>query len=74
MEGMLLVNHTKFATIFTPQGDGNLQEYTWGWEPHEEPFATIFTPQGDGNKCRLGIIIEISKLFATIFTPQGDGN
>ena len=61
-----------FATIFTPQGDGNasalLKKSFW------LEFATIFTPQGDGN-----YLSDKSKRikpteFATIFTPQGDGN
>ena len=37
-----------FATIFTPQGDGNKTECAHQVSAAFE-FATIFTPQGDGN-------------------------
>ncbi len=63
-----------FATIFTPQGDGNHSvqlESVLGYLL----FATIFTPQGDGNPDRyLAAMNVLRLLFATIFTPQGDGN
>ncbi len=39
---------TRFATIFTPQGDGN-EHNANHIEELQEKFATIFTPQGDGN-------------------------
>ena len=40
---------TKFATIFTPQGDGNSDRAISKITNKLFLFATIFTPQGDGN-------------------------
>ncbi len=37
-----------FATIFTPQGDGNTDHDALAFTCFLS-FATIFTPQGDGN-------------------------
>ena len=64
-----------FATIFTPQGDGN-------------PFTVIILGVSKGQIChdiypargrKLKIPTHVYRIaasfeFATIFTPQGDGN
>ncbi len=57
---------THFATIFTPQGDGNSRtEKSIGNIPIAT-FATIFTPQGDGNEIsrdRLVVLLETSPRY-----------
>ena len=68
------ISIVSFATIFTPQGDGNTIRFRNWNNSLVKLFATIFTPQGDGNLLYLQKVNWLEDLFATIFTPQGDGN
>ena len=63
----------RFATIFTPQGDGNsiftmFRSFTEGLRHDIYPAR--------GRKLFKRVKIAVNRIcdFATIFTPQGDGN
>ena len=65
--------HSTFATIFTPQGDGNVVVAV---ETTAEllPLRYDIYPARGRKQIRFELYDDSSIIFATIFTPQGDGN
>ena len=59
-----------FATIFTPQGDGNARATAASISTFKA-FATIFTPQGDGNHRCLSDRAYGSKIRHDIYPARG---
>ena len=62
-----------FATIFTPQGDGNSNQ--GGVAAGKKSHLPRYLPRKGTETLLRGLNIgDIDVEFATIFTPQGDGN
>ncbi len=61
-----------FATIFTPQGDGNIASTETTNTTLLTKFATIFTPQGDGNPSHVeGPELFITEIRHDIYPARG---
>ena len=67
----------RFATIFTPQGDGNTQVTSTnriGNLSHSPRYLPRKGTETVMMRCSCVLSVYEQYTFATIFTPQGDGN
>ena len=63
---------SRFATIFTPQGDGNAKVASAFGKKYN--YSPRYLPRKGTETTRMVFPNPIGDRFATIFTPQGDGN